>query len=139
MRHPGRISVRLAFDNRLAHKIEAGADIFLMPSRYEPCGLNQIYSMKYGTVPVVRNTGGLADTVVDADRDPGRGTGFAFDRYDGQELKEAISRALAAYTDRKRWKAIVLRGMEQDFSWGASARQYADLYAKALRKRGLKA
>ena len=137
-RHPGCISVRLAFDNRLAHKIEAGADIFLMPSRYEPCGLNQIYSMKYGTVPVVRNTGGLADTVVDADRDPGRGTGFAFDRYDGQELKEAISRALAAYTDRKRWKAIVLRGMEQDFSWGASARQYADLYAKALRKRSFK-
>ena len=81
-RHPDRISVRLGFDERLAHKIEAGADLYLMPSRYEPCGLNQIYSMRYGTVPVVRSTGGLADTVVDADRDPSAGTGFTFERYD---------------------------------------------------------
>ncbi len=135
-RHPDRISVRLAFDDRLAHKVEAGADLFLMPSRYEPCGLNQIYSMKYGTVPVVRSTGGLADTVVDADRDPLRGTGFTFERYEAAELKDAILRALAAYADRERWGAILLRGMEQDFSWEASARQYAALYERALRKRG---
>jgi len=134
-RHPDRISVRLGFDNRLAHKIEAGADIYLMPSRYEPCGLNQIYSMQYGTVPVVRNTGGLADTVVDADRDPVRGRGFTFERYDAEELKDAISRALAAYADRPRWNAIVLRGMEQDYSWEASARTYVSLYERALRKR----
>jgi starch synthase len=135
-RHPERISVRLAFDDRLAHKVEAGADIYLMPSRYEPCGLNQIYSMKYGTVPVVRNTGGLADTVVDADRDPERGTGFTFDGYDAEELKDAVLRALAAYADRERWKAIVLRGMEKDFSWDSAARRYVALYEKALRKRG---
>lgn len=138
-RHPDRISVRLAFDDRLAHKIEAGADMYLMPSRYEPCGLNQIYSMKYGTVPIVRNTGGLADTVVDADRDPAGGTGFTFERYDTEELKEAVSRALAAYADRARWNAIVLRGMKQDFSWDASARKYASLYERALRKRARQA
>lgn len=137
--HSERISVRLAFDDRLAHKVEAGADIYLMPSRYEPCGLNQIYSMKYGTVPVVRNTGGLSDTVVDADRDPERGTGFTFDGYDAEELKDAVLRSLAAYADRERWKAIVLRGMEKDFSWDAAARQYVALYEKALRRRGRQA
>ncbi|GAB4372678.1 MAG: glycogen synthase GlgA [Deltaproteobacteria bacterium] len=135
-RHPDRISVHLAFDDRLAHKIEAGADLYLMPSRYEPCGLNQIYSMRYGTVPVVRSTGGLADTVVDADRDPSAGTGFTFERYDPEDLKGAVSRALAAYADRDRWNAIVARGMERDFSWESSARRYADLYERALRKRG---
>src|SRR5512143_1947144 len=135
-RHPERISVRLAFDNRLAHKIEAGADMYLMPSRYEPCGLNQIYSLKYGTVPIVRNTGGLADTVVDADENPAGGTGFKFTGYDAAELQGAVSRALAAFADRRRWEAIVRRGMEQDFSWEASAREYASLYDKALRKKG---
>jgi starch synthase len=136
-RHPDRISIRLAYDNRLAHKIEGGADIFLMPSRYEPCGLNQIYSLRYGTVPVVRSTGGLADTVADADEDPEGGTGFTFRRYEAGALKDAISRALAAYADRPRWEAIRRRGMEKDFSWDASARAYALLYGKAMRKRGL--
>jgi len=135
-RHPERISVRLAFDNRLAHKIEAGADMYLMPSRYEPCGLNQIYSLKYGTVPIVRNTGGLADTVVDADENPGGGTGFKFTGYDATELQNALSRALTAFGDRGRWEAIVRRGMEMDFSWEASAREYVALYDKALRKKG---
>ncbi len=135
-RYPERISVRLAFDDRLAHKIEAGADMYLMPSRYEPCGLNQIYSLKYGTVPIVRNTGGLADTVVDADEDPAGGTGFKFTAYDANELRQAVSRALAAWADRPRWQAIVRRGMERDFSWDASARDYVSLYEKALRKRG---
>ncbi len=135
-RYPERISVRLAFDNRLAHKIEAGADMYLMPSRYEPCGLNQIYSLRYGTVPIVRNTGGLADTVVDADEDPGSGTGFKFTAYDAGELRQAVSRALAAWADRPRWQAIVRRGMERDFSWEASAREYLALYEKALKKKG---
>ncbi|MCL5965722.1 MAG: glycogen synthase GlgA [Deltaproteobacteria bacterium] len=137
-RHPHRISVRLAYDNALAHKIEAGADMYLMPSRYEPCGLNQIYSLRYGTVPIVRNTGGLADTVIDADEDPAAGTGFKFTRYDAEDLKGAVSRALAARSDRPRWEAIVRRGMEKDFSWEASAREYLALYKKVLDKRGLK-
>ncbi len=134
--HPDRISVRLAYDNRLAHKIEAGADMYLMPSRYEPCGLNQIYSLNYGTVPLVRDTGGLADTVVDADADPQGGTGFKFRGYDPEELRGTIARALAAYADRPRWEGIVRRGMEKDFSWEASAREYVGLYERALRKRG---
>lgn len=138
-KHPDRISVRLAYDNRLAHKIEAGADVYLMPSRYEPCGLNQIYSLRYGTVPIVRRTGGLADTVIDADRDTEEGTGFTFAGYDAADLKEALSRALAAYADRPRWEGIMRRGMEKDFSWGPSAREYVALYEKALRKRGRRA
>ena len=136
--HPGRISLRFSFDNRLAHKIEAGADIYLMPSKYEPCGLNQIYSLKYGTVPVVRNTGGLADTVVDADEDPARGTGFIFNDYDPAELNDALSRTLVAYADKPRWEAIMKRGMAKDFSWDASARGYVAAYEKALRKKGVR-
>jgi starch synthase len=135
-KYPDRIGVRLTYDNVLAHKIEAGADMYLMPSRYEPCGLNQIYSLIYGTVPIVRETGGLADTVTDADADPSGGTGFTFRRYDAEDLKDAIARALAAYADRGRWEAIVRRGMSRDFSWEASAREYLSLYVKALRKRG---
>jgi len=125
----------VAYDNALAHKIEAGSDLFLMPSRYEPCGLNQIYSLKYGTVPIVRETGGLADTVTDADAFPGAGTGFTFHRYEAEDLKDAVTRALAAFADRPRWEAIVRRGMARDFSWEASARAYLGLYEKALRKR----
>ncbi|HBO69821.1 MAG TPA: glycogen synthase GlgA [Deltaproteobacteria bacterium] len=135
-RRPDKVSLRLGFDNRLAHKVQAGADIFLMPSRYEPCGLTQICSLKYGTVPIVRNTGGLADTVVDADEDPAGGTGFKFNGYDAGELIRAISRTLAAHANRRRWKAIVRRGMAKDFSWDASAREYLSIYEKALRKRG---
>jgi starch synthase len=137
-RYPDRIAIRVAYDNALAHRIEAGSDMFLMPSLYEPCGLNQIYSLKYGAVPVVRETGGLADTVVDADGNPAAGTGFTFRRYDAEDLKDAVARAVAAYADRSRWEAIVRRGMSLDFSWEASARGYADLYEKALRKRSPK-
>jgi starch synthase len=138
-KYPDRFSVRVAYDNRLAHKIEAGSDIYLMPSRYEPCGLNQIYSLKYGTVPIVRHTGGLADTVIDSDEDPAGGTGFKFTGYNAAELKDAVSRALAAFDDRLRWDGIVRRGMEKDFSWGPSAREYVALYEKALHKRGRQA
>jgi starch synthase len=136
--HPDKISLRFSFDNRLAHKIEAGSDIYLMPSKYEPCGMNQIYSLKYGTVPVVRNTGGLADTVVDADEDPTRGTGFVFNGFNPVELNDALSRALVAYADRPRWEAIVKRGMAKDFSWDASAKAYVSAYEKALRKKGVR-
>jgi len=134
-RYPERVAVRVTYDTALAHKIEAGMDACLMPSRYEPCGLNQIYSLKYGTVPIVRNTGGLADTVVDADMYPGNGNGFIFNEYSPEALKGAVSRALAAFTDRPRWKTIIRRGMEEDFSWDSSARRYVDLYEKAVQKK----
>lgn len=126
--HPGRVGVRIGFDLALAHQIEAGADLFLMPSRYEPCGLNQLYSLRYGTVPVVRATGGLADTVVDASVRE-RGTGFVFEDYSAEDLARAIERALEAYGDGC-WGEVQRRGMRGDFSWWASAEAYAELYAR---------
>jgi len=123
--HPGRIAARIGFDNGLAHRIEAGADLFLMPSRYEPCGLNQIYSLRYGTVPVVRATGGLRDTV-DAE------TGFAFEEYSGGALMHAVSSAADLYGNRDRWRDMMRRGMAKDFSWAASARAYSRLYGRLL-------
>lgn len=119
--HPDRVGVRIGFDNALAHKIEAGADIFLMPSRYEPCGLNQLYSLRYGTVPVVRATGGLEDTVDES-------TGFKFRDYSARAMMEAIRDALAAWRDRPRWEALMRAGMAKDFSWTASATRYAELF-----------
>ena len=130
-RYPRQVGVRIAYDNALSHKIEAGADMFLMPSRYEPCGLNQMMSLRYGTVPIVRATGGLADTVVEAAPERG-GNGFTFGAYDSALLLSAVDRALAAFRDRVRWEAIVRNGMEADFSWDASARRYADLYGVAV-------
>ncbi len=124
--HPEKIAVRVAYDNPLAHRIEAGADIFLMPSRYEPCGLNQIYSLRYGTVPVVRATGGLDDTIDES-------TGFKFREYAGPALFEAIRQALAAFRDRDRWEAMMLAGMRKDFSWNASAAAYSALYQRLAR------
>ena len=136
-RFPGRVAVELRYDNAMAHLIEAGADMFLMPSLYEPCGLNQIYSLRYGTVPVVRHTGGLADTVLDVDRanGSGGGVGFSFVPYEGDALLDALERAVNAYGDSDRWKEIVQRGMRRDHSWGASARRYFDLYRGALQCR----
>lgn len=133
MRHSDRLSVFLAFDNTLAHLIEAGADMFLMPSRYEPCGLNQMYSLAYGTVPIVRATGGLADTVADADSSSGQGTGFVFTEYTAAAMLDAIRRALAAFADQKRWARIVERGMSRDFTWDHSAANYISLYESALK------
>src|SRR5690606_34037368 len=130
-RYPGRLGVRIAFDNGLAHRIEAGADIFLMPSLYEPCGLNQLYSLRYGTVPLVRATGGLADTVPDADANPD-GLGFAFREYTTEALLEALDRTLRAYEDRARWREIQRRGMARDLSWEASAQKYLRLYSHVL-------
>jgi len=128
---PGRVGVRIAYDNELAHKIEAGADMFLMPSRYEPCGLNQIYSLKYGTVPIVRATGGLDDTVESFDVEHGTGTGFKFDPYTGAALLDAIRLALHHFADERIWKRIQLNGMSKDFSWKRPATEYAKLYKTA--------
>ncbi len=124
------VGVRIGFDESLAHLIEAGADLFLMPSRFEPCGLNQMYSQRYGTVPVVRATGGLDDTVVDYR--PGRagGTGFKFAAYSPDALRGALGRALEAYARPEIWKAIQRRGMRKDFSWGRSAGEYVKLYER---------
>lgn len=131
-RWPKQIGVRIAYDGVLAHRIEAGADVFLMPSRYEPCGLNQMMSLRYGTVPVVRATGGLDDTVVEAD--PAQeGNGFKFREYDTAAFLAAIDRALALYQDARAWQAVMRRGMAADFSWDASARRYLDVYERARR------
>ncbi|MBI4464854.1 MAG: glycogen synthase GlgA [Acidobacteria bacterium] len=129
LRHPGKVSIRIAYDNALAHKIEGGADIFLMPSRYEPCGLNQIYSLRYGTVPVVRATGGLDDTIEEYDAASGQGTGFKFSEYSGSALLETMGRALAVFAQTNQWKQLMRNGMKKDFSWQSSAREYARLYA----------
>src|SRR6202035_5276853 len=129
--YPGRVGVKIAYDNAVAHQIEAGADMFLMPSRYEPCGLNQIYSLKYGTVPIVRATGGLDDTVESFDVEHGTGTGFKFEPYTGPALLDAVRLALHHFTDERIWKRIQLNGMSQDFSWKRPAAEYAKLYKTA--------
>jgi len=134
-RYPDRVGVLLSYDNKAAHQIEAGCDMFAMPSRYEPCGLTQIYSLKYGTVPIVRKTGGLADTIIDCDRDPERGNGFVFSNYKGQDLLDACRRALACYQQQQRWQALVQRCMACDFSWEVSANEYLKLYRRTLNKK----
>jgi len=132
---PNKIAVKVAFDNAIAHKIEAGSDMFLMPSRYEPCGLNQIYSLKYGTVPIVRATGGLDDTVQNFDSRTKQGTGFKFEEYNGSALLECLRIALATYRDPAAWCAVRANGMARDFSWKASAASYVTLYEAAKRSR----
>lgn len=132
--HPDKAAVRFVFDDDLAHRIIAGADIFLMPSRYEPCGLTQMYALRYGTVPVVRRTGGLADTVREFDAQQGTGTGFLFDDYEPEAFRAAIDRALAAWRG-PHWGTLMRNGMSVDFSWTASARRYMDVYRHALGKR----
>lgn len=133
-KYPEKIKVNLTFNNPLAHLIEAGVDMFLMPSKYEPCGLNQLYSLKYGTVPIVRETGGLADTIEDFNPKTYQGTGFVFKNYDPFELLDAIKRALEVYKNKKIWKKLMLSGMSKDFSWERSARKYVELYKIALQK-----
>jgi starch synthase len=134
-KYPGRMSVKIGYDNSLAHKIEAGADMFLMPSRFEPCGLNQIYSLRYGTVPIVRATGGLDDTIQNFVPKTQQGTGFKFDEYDSKALLGCVRAALKAYRDPKTWQAVQANGMAKDFSWKASAAAYVTLYEAALRSR----
>jgi len=132
---PQRIAVKVAYDNALAHKIEAGSDMFLMPSRYEPCGLNQIYSLKYGTVPVVRATGGLDDTIESWDARTGKGTGFKFVEYSGESLLLTIKQALNAFRDQPSWQRLMRNGMSKDFSWNASAKEYGRVYEKVRQAR----
>ncbi len=137
-RYPDRVAVTLGFDDGLAHRIEAGADIFLMPSRYEPSGLNQLYSLRYGTVPVVRRTGGLADTIVDATPEAaarGDANGFVFNGYSPDPFLDAVKRALWAFRDPRAWRRLQQVGMGQDFSWTRSARRYVDAYRRATAAR----
>ena len=129
------VAVRIGYDNALAHKIEAGADMFLMPSLYEPCGLNQIYSLKYGTVPVVRATGGLDDTIKEWNPEKGTGTGFKFKGLRAEGLWAAIDRALEAFEDKKGWKRLMLNGMAQHYGWAKPAREYTKVYEEAAQKR----
>jgi starch synthase len=132
-RHPQKVGVYIGFSNELAHLIEAGSDMFLMPSRYEPCGLNQMYSLRYGTIPIVRATGGLEDTIEDYDPATGNGTGFKFSPYDAMELVNTVQRALAAYADQHAWRKLMKQGMQKDFSWEASAKKYVALYKNVLK------
>jgi len=135
--YPDRVGVKIAYDNAIAHKVEAGSDIFLMPSRYEPCGLNQIYSLKYGTVPIVRATGGLDDTIELFDLEHGTGTGFKFSEYSGSAFLYAVKQALHHYADERIWKRIQLNGMIKDYSWKTSAAEYAKVFEAAREARGL--
>ncbi|MBN1542847.1 glycogen synthase GlgA [candidate division KSB1 bacterium] len=127
---PQKLSLHITFDDDLAHLIEAGCDCFLMPSRFEPCGLNQLYSLRYGTLPIVHATGGLADTIVDLNRDPAKGTGFVFSEYSASALFDAIQRAVESYIDTKNWQKTAKRAMKLDFSWKTSAEKYVKLYSK---------
>jgi len=133
--HPTRFGVRIGFDEPLAHLIEAGADLFLMPSRFEPCGLNQMYSMRYGTVPVVRATGGLVDTVRPFDPETGDGTGFSFEEYSASAMLAALNTALAVFGTPARWRTLQRAGMRQDFSWDAAAAAYVKEYRRAIGRR----
>lgn len=130
--HPERVGFFRGYHNELAHQIEAGSDIFLMPSRYEPCGLNQMYSLKYGTVPVVRRTGGLADTVQPFDLRTGKGTGFVFDEFEAIGLHRAIESALRVYREPAVWQKLVQNGMQQDFSWDRQGADYLTLYRRMI-------
>jgi starch synthase len=135
--HARSVGVLLDYDNEAAHLIQAGADAILMPSRFEPCGLNQLYGLRYGTVPIVRATGGLADTVCDYSEgglQEGRATGFVFEDYGAADLVEAVQRALAVYRDGDAWRRVMLNGMRQDWSWRRSAAEYVEVYEKALQK-----
>ena len=143
-----KLGVKITFDNKIAHKIEAGSDMFLMPSKYEPCGLNQIYSLKYGTIPIVRATGGLDDTIQDYKNPPAppftkggmggfsdepTGNGFKFNEYSSKALTAKIKDAMQIFADKKEWKKLVQKGMQQDFSWERSAKRYVELYGKLCR------
>jgi starch synthase len=129
IQEPEKIRTHITHSEEMAHMIEAGCDAFLMPSRFEPCGLNQMYSQKYGTLPIVHATGGLKDTVIDANANPQNGTGFVFDTYDPQGLIGAINNALKFFAEPKEWKKIVLNAMSKDFSWNTAAAAYEKIYA----------
>lgn len=133
-KYRGRVYVNIGYDDALAHKIYAGSDIFLMPSRYEPCGLGQLIALRYGTIPVARMTGGLTDTVSDYEPMTGKGTGFLFSDYTSSSLIDCIKRALCVYVDRNRWQRLIANAMKMDFSWKRSARKYIALYSGIIKK-----
>ncbi|HEX8892817.1 MAG TPA: glycogen synthase GlgA [Terriglobales bacterium] len=133
--YPQKFAVKIEFNNRLAHKIEAGADMFLMPSKYEPAGLNQLYSLKYGTVPIVRATGGLDDTIEQYDPATGKGTGFKFKEYSGEALLDTVKAAVLAYRDTQRWEKLMHNGMVQDYSWTVAAKEYVKVYDRVKQGR----
>jgi starch synthase len=136
-RNPGKVAAQIRYDETLAHKVEAGSDIFLMPSRYEPSGLNQMYSMKYGTIPVVRATGGLEDTIEEWSADQRTGTGFKFNGYHSGDFLWAIDRALWVYNnDKEGWQKLIQNGMARDYSWQHPAKEYVEAYEEVLRRRG---
>jgi len=132
--HPGQVAIKLVFDEGLSHRLYAAADLLLVPSRYEPCGLAQMIALRYGALPVVRRTGGLADTVTDVTGDSAQGNGFVFAEALADQLLAALDRGLDLYAQKHRWTTTVKRGMQQDFSWNVSARQYQALYSKAPAK-----
>jgi starch synthase len=131
-RFPGRVAFRSGYDESLAHLIEAGSDIFLMPSRYEPCGLNQMYSLRYGTIPIVRNTGGLADSVQHFNPDSGIGTGCVFNDFDSPAVRWAVGTTLDWYAVPKLWQSLMRNAMAQDFSWSRQIEKYDALYRGML-------
>jgi starch synthase len=133
-KHRGRIFVKIGYDEAFAHRVYAGSDLFVMPSRYEPCGLGQLIAMRYGTIPVARRTGGLEDTIADYGPLRSSGTGFLFDEYRASSLKDCLERALCAYMDTQRWRKIISSAMAQDFSWQRSAKEYITLYADTTKK-----
>lgn len=134
-RRPDRVGLYLGYDSALSHQVMAGADLLLMPSLYEPCGLAQMYGLKYGTVPIVRATGGLNDAIRDPDEEPGTGTGFKFEAFSASALYEATQRAIDLFRNPEAWRAMMLNGMKQDFSWGRSAREYLKVFEQALAAR----
>ncbi len=131
-KYPGKFACYLGFNDEIAHLIEGGSDIFMMPSRYEPCGLNQMYSLNYGTVPFVRETGGLADTVARYNEKTEEGNGFIFKQYESSALLKELKRALKVFEDKKAWSKIMKEGMKRDFSWNTSAKKYIELYKTML-------
>jgi starch synthase len=134
--YPHKLGLTLGFSNEYAHRIEAGSDLFVMPSQYEPCGLNQMYSMAYGTIPIVRRTGGLADTVVNATRetiDNKTANGFSFEEFDAHSLHSSLDRATNMFhNDRSAWNQLMMTGMKQDWSWNSSAKKYESLYRRTI-------
>jgi len=136
-KYKGMVSVTIGFNDPLAHRIYAGSDFFLMPSRYEPCGLSQLIALRYGSIPIARRTGGLADTIQDFHPLTSQGTGFLFSDYRPSTMTETLKRAMCVYTDRKKMKKMMADGMKMDFSWRKSAEKYIQLYTHALKKRNI--
>jgi starch synthase len=131
-RYPTKVAVRIGYHHALSHRVEAGCDFFLMPSRFEPCGLNQMYSLRYGTVPVVRITGGLDDTVIDISTDAAHPDGIKFAEYSSRALAKSIRKALALYNEPDLLKYYRVNGMSADFSWEQTAQRYCDVYHQIL-------